>query len=90
MKELPVAYPNSEFHDRMMMDVQKNPEKECEVIEVVYRNHYNMKEEEYKFCAIAKMYEHKLYEETFKGLVLTHILYTDGLNVQVKCMVEDH
>ena len=27
-----------------------------------------MKEEEYKFCAIAKMYEHKLYEETFKGL----------------------
>jgi len=68
MKELPVAYPNSEFNDRMMMDVQKNPEKECEVIEVVYKNHYNMKEEEYTFCAIAKEFEHKLYEETYKGL----------------------
>ena len=27
-----------------------------------------MKEEEYKFCAIAKEHEHKLHEETFKGL----------------------
>ena len=67
-KQLPVAYPNSTFSDKMMMDIEKNPDKECEVIEVVYRNYYNMKEEEYKFCAIAKMYEHKLYEETFKGL----------------------
>lgn len=68
MKELPIAYPDSEYSEKMMMDMQKNPDKECEVIEIVYRNYFNTKEEEYKFCAIAKEHEQKLYEETFKGL----------------------
>ncbi len=38
-KQLPVAYPDSTFSDKMMMDIEKNPDKECEVIEVVYRNY---------------------------------------------------
>jgi hypothetical protein len=67
MKELAIAYPNAVLSDKMMTDMNKNPDKECEIIEVVYRNYYNTKEEEYKFCAISKMYEHKLYSDTFKG-----------------------
>lgn len=65
--ELAVAYPNAEFSEKMMMDMEKSPDKECEIIEVVYRNYFNTKEEEYHFCAIAKEYEYKLYSETFKG-----------------------
>ena len=67
LHELAIAYPSAEFSDKIMMDMEKNPDKECEIIEVVYRNYFNTKEEEYHFCAIAKMYEHKLYTETFKG-----------------------
>ena len=68
MKELAVAYPNAEINEKMAMDMQKNADKECEIIEVVYRNYYNLKEEEYHFCAISKEYELKLYQETYKGL----------------------
>ena len=46
MKELAVAYPNAEISEKMAMDMAKNPDKNCEIIEVVYRNHYNLKEEE--------------------------------------------
>tara|TARA_A100000164_G_scaffold28546_1_gene22209 strand:+ start:13170 stop:14747 length:1578 start_codon:yes stop_codon:yes gene_type:complete len=67
MKELAVAYPNAEISEKMAMDMAKNPDKNCEIIEVVYRNHYNLKEEENFFCAISKEYEVKIYEETFKG-----------------------
>ena len=66
-KQLPVAYPDSTFSDKMMMDIEKNPDKECEVIEVVYRNYENTKEEEHIFCVIAEMYEEKLLDKTFKG-----------------------
>jgi hypothetical protein len=64
---LPVAYPQGNFDERMITDMEKTPDKECEIIEIVYRNYYNTKEEEYHFCAIAKMYEMKIYEEIFKG-----------------------
>ena len=67
MSMLPVAYPQGNFDERMITDMEKSPDKECEVIEIVYRNYYNTKEEEYHFCAIAKMYEMKIYEEIFKG-----------------------
>lgn len=65
--ELVVAYPNAEFDEKMLREMEKEPDKECEIIEVVYRNHYNTKEEEYHFCAISKKHEHKLYTETYKG-----------------------
>jgi hypothetical protein len=52
----------------MQMDMEKMPDKECDVIEIVYRDYSNTKEEEYKFCAISEMYEHKIVETTFKGL----------------------
>ena len=50
------------------MDMEKMAEKECEVIEIVYRDYSNTKEEQYKFCAIASMYEHEIASQTFKGL----------------------
>ena len=68
MKELQVAYPNADLSEKMMVEMSKNPDKECEIIEVCYRNHYNIKEEEHHFCAISKEYEHKIYQETYKGL----------------------
>ena len=67
MKEIQIAYPEAQFSEKMMMDLNKNPDKECEIIEVVYRNYQNTKEEEYIFCAISKEYEEKLHGETFKG-----------------------
>lgn len=68
MKELAVAYPDVVLSDMMQMDLEKNPDKECDVLEAVYKNYSNTKEDEYRFCAIALMYEHKLHEETYKGL----------------------
>ena len=68
MKELLVAYPNGTLSEKMNMDMEKMSEHECEIIEVVYREYSNTKEEEYKFCVIAPMYEHKIVETTFKGL----------------------
>ena len=67
MKELVIAYPKCTLDEKMINDMTKNPDKECEIIEVVYRNYFNTKEEEYHFCAIAKMYEVKLYQEVYKG-----------------------
>ena len=66
-KELYVAYPKGMFTEKMITDIEKNPDKECEIIEVVYRNYYNLKEEEHHFCVISKLYEHKIYEEVYKG-----------------------
>jgi hypothetical protein len=68
MKELLVAYPKGDLSEKMLMALEKSPDKECEIIEVCYKNHYNNKEEEHRFCAIAKEFEHKIYEETYKGL----------------------
>tara|TARA_Y100001935_G_scaffold252946_1_gene257955 strand:+ start:67 stop:1644 length:1578 start_codon:yes stop_codon:yes gene_type:complete len=68
MKELLIAYPNGTLSEKMNMDMEKMSEHECEIIEVVYREYSNTKEEEYKFCVIAPMYEHKIVETTFKGL----------------------
>ena len=68
MKELLVAYPKGELSEKMLMALEKSPDKECEIIEVCYKNHYNNKEDEHRFCAIAKEFEHKIYEETYKGL----------------------
>lgn len=67
MKEIQYAYPNSIMSEKMKMDMDKTPDRECEIIEIVYRDYRNTKEEEYKFCAIASGYEHKLVEQTFKG-----------------------
>lgn len=68
MKELLVAYPDGVLSEKMVMDGEKNPDHECEVIEIVYKNYYNTKEEEYTFCVIAPLYEHKLLSNSFKGL----------------------
>ena len=68
MRDLQHAYPNGKLSDKMMMDMEKGGDKECEVLEVVYRNYFNKKEEEHIYCVIAKEYEHKIMEETFKGV----------------------
>ena len=68
MRDLIYAYPNGTMSEKMTMDMEKGAEKDCEVIEVVYRNYANTKEEEYKYCAIATAYEHKIVEETFNGI----------------------
>ena len=68
MKELLVAYPNGTLSEKMKMDMEKMSESECEIVEVVYRDYSNTKEEEYKFCVIAPMYEHEIVQQTFKGL----------------------
>ena len=67
MKELDVAYPDIDMSNEMENDMRKNPDKECEIIEVMYRNWDNKKEEEYIFCAISEQYEHKLFTENYKG-----------------------
>ncbi len=67
-KEMAIAYPNGEMSEKMMMDFEKNPDKECEIIETVYRNYSNTKEEQYHFCAVSKEHEFKIYEEQYKGL----------------------
>jgi|TARA_R100000084_G_scaffold102164_1_gene57659 hypothetical protein len=67
-KELSVAYPGAKFEDKLVMDIQQAPDKDCEIIEVVYRNYFNIKEEEYRFCVIHKEHEVKIYEEDFTGL----------------------
>ena len=68
MKELLIAYPDGILSEKMMMDGEKNPDHECEIIEIVYRNYFNPNEEEYTFCVIAPLYEHKLLSNSFKGL----------------------
>jgi hypothetical protein len=68
MRDLQHAYPNGKLSDKMMMDMVKGGDKECEILEVVYRNYFNTKEEEHIYCVIAKEYEHKIMEETFKGV----------------------
>ena len=68
MRDLQHAYPNGKLSDKMMMDMVKGGDKECEILEVVYRNYFNTKDEEHIYCVIAKEYEHKIMEETFKGV----------------------
>ena len=68
MRDLQHAYPNGKLSDKMMMDMNKGGDKECEILEVVYRNYFNTKDEEHIYCVIAKEYEHKIMEETFKGI----------------------
>lgn len=67
MKELDIAYPSVNMTEEMKDAMLRNPDKECTVIEVMYRNWENKKEEEYVFCAISEEYTAKLYEETYKG-----------------------
>jgi len=67
MRDIFVAYPKADMSDKMLMAMEKNPDKECEIIEVVYKNYY-AKQEENHFCAIAKEYEHKIFEDTYKGI----------------------
>ena len=67
-KDILIAYPAGTLSEKMQMDMEKMPDKECDVVEIVYRDYSNTKEEEYKFCAISEMYEHKIVETTFKGL----------------------
>jgi len=67
MKELEIAYPSVDMSSEMKDAMMKNPDKECDIIEVLYRNWSNTKDEEYIFCAISEEYNHKLYDETYKG-----------------------
>ena len=68
LKELTFAYATPIYNDKMAMDLEANPDKEITIIEVVYRDYSKTKEEVNIFCAIAKDYEHKIYEEEYKGL----------------------
>ncbi len=67
-KDMLIAYPDGELSDDMKRDMIENPEKMCEIIEVVYKNHANTKDDEYHYCAISPEHEHKIYEEVYKGL----------------------
>ena len=67
-KELPIAYPNADMSDKMQMDMKSNPDKEVKVIETVYRDYSSINEEKNILCAIAEEYEHKIFEQEFKGL----------------------
>jgi hypothetical protein len=68
MKDLQYAYPKGTISEKMIMDMNKNPDMECEVLEVVYRHYENTKEEEHIYCVIAMQYEHKILETKFTGL----------------------
>jgi hypothetical protein len=68
LKELEFAYPNVSLSDKMQMDMEANPDKKIKIIESVYRNYESKKEETNIFCAIAEEYEHKIYDEEYKGL----------------------
>ena len=39
MRDLQYAYPKGTMSDKMMMDMEKGGDKECEILEVVYRNY---------------------------------------------------
>ena len=66
--QIEIAYPDAKIPEKMKNDMMKQPDKDCEIIEAVYRNYDNKKEEEHIFCVISSMYEAKLVERTFKGL----------------------
>jgi len=67
-RDMLIAYPDGQLSDDMKRDMVENPEKMCEIIEVVYKNHANTKDDEYHYCAISPEHEHKVYEEVYKGL----------------------
>jgi hypothetical protein len=68
LKELEFAYPDVSLSDKMQMDMEANPDKKIKIIESVYRNYESKKQESNIFCAIAEEYEHKIYDEEYKGL----------------------
>lgn len=68
LKELTFAYNKPIMNDKMAMDLEANPDKEIKIVEVIYRDYSQTKEEVNIFCAIAEEYEHKIYEETYKGV----------------------
>jgi|TARA_R100000353_G_scaffold78458_1_gene59174 phage portal protein BeeE len=67
-KQLLIAFPNAIIPERMKEDMMKNPDKDCKIIEAVYRNYDNTKEEEYTYCVISEMYQAELLTKTFKGI----------------------
>jgi len=68
MKDLPYAYPNGEISEKMAMDLEKSPETNVEILEVVYRMYENTKEEEHRYCVIALDYVHKIVESAYTGI----------------------
>lgn len=67
LKELTFAYSNPIMSEKMAMDLEANPDKEIKIIETIYRDYSETKQEVNIFCAIAEEYEHKVYDETYKG-----------------------
>lgn len=67
-KEILIAYPDGVLSEEMKADMRGDPEKMCDIIEVVYRNHENKKDDEYHYCVISPEHEHKIHEEVYKGL----------------------
>ena len=61
------AYPEAIIPPRMMEEMGKTPDKECKIIEVVYRN-YQSKDEEHVYCVISEQYEAELLTKSFKGI----------------------
>ena len=68
LREIILAYATPILNDKMLMDLEANPDKEICIIETVYRDFSNIKEEQNIFCAIAEEYEHKVYDEIYKGI----------------------
>ena len=68
LKELEFAYPDVSLSDKIQMDMEENTDKKIKIIESVYRNDESKKQESNIFCAIAEEYEHKIYDEEYKGL----------------------
>ncbi len=67
-KQLLNAYPEAVLPPRMVDDMVKDPERDCKIIEVCYRNYDNTKEEENVFCVISELYQAKLHSKVFKGI----------------------
>lgn len=68
LKELMFAYSKPIFNEKMAMDLEANPDKEIKIVESVYRDYTSVNTERHVFCAIAEEYNHKIYDEEYKGL----------------------
>ncbi len=67
VEDLYNAYPGGYFPEVVMQQMGKNPQKKCEVIEVVKRDWSKVNELKWKYCVILKERKHLILEKEFKG-----------------------
>jgi len=67
VEDLPNAYPKGYFPEVVMQQMGKNPQKRCEVIEVVIRDWTKLNELKWKYSVILKERKHLIIETEFKG-----------------------